>query len=103
MRQGLTWIGGGRGGVSRPDAGRAALEQATAADLDSLGNRARGFTGPVLLMSGGCDDWLGTQLQQRHLGLFADARHVEIAGDGHDVFDDRPEAARAAIWAFLAP
>jgi len=83
-------------------AGRAVLAQATPADLDSLG-AVEAFTGPVLLVSGGCDDWLGAALQETHLGLFADARHVEIAGAGHDVIDDRPAEALATIGAFLAP
>jgi len=82
-------------------AGRAVLAQATRADLDKLG-AVEAFTGPVLLVSGGCDDWLGAGLQQTHLALFANARHIEIAGAGHDVIDDNPTEALAAIGAFLA-
>ena len=82
-------------------ASREVLAQASRADLDSLG-AVSGFTGPVLLMSGGCNDWIGTPLQQQHLGLFADARLNEIPGAGHDVIDDQPAAALAAIRGFIA-
>jgi len=81
-------------------AGQAVQGQATRADLDSLGDVA-GFTGPVLLMSGACDSWLGTPLQERHLALFTDARHVVVGDAGHDVIDDQPEATLAEIRAFL--
>jgi proline iminopeptidase len=88
-----TWRFGAR-------ASRAVLAQASRADLDSLGAVA-GFTGPVLLMSGACNDWTGAPLQERHVRLFANARHSEIPGAGHDVVDDRPEAALAALREFL--
>jgi proline iminopeptidase len=88
-----TWRFGAR-------ASRAVLAQASRADLDSLGAVA-GFTGPVLLMSGACNDWTGAPLQERHVRLFANARHTEIPGAGHDVIDDRPEAALAALRGFL--
>lgn len=82
-------------------ASRAVLAQASRADLDSLG-AVSGFAGPVLLMSGGCNDWIGAPLQKQHVGLFADARHTEIPDAGHDVIDDQPAAALAAIRGFLA-
>jgi proline iminopeptidase len=89
-----TWRFGAR-------ASRAVLAQASRADLDSLG-AVSAFAGPVLLISGGCDDWIGTPLQQQHVDLFADARLMEIPGAGHDVIDDQPAAALAAIRGFLA-
>ena len=89
-----TWRFGAR-------ASRAVLAQASRADLDSLGAVA-GFTGPVLLMSGACNDWIGAPLQEKHLRLFSNARHTEIPGAGHDVIDDQPEDALAALRAFLA-
>ena len=81
-------------------AGQAVQAQASRADLDSLGD-AGGFAGPVLLMSGACDSWIGPALQERHLALYADGRHVVIQDAGHDVIDDQPAAALAAIRDFL--
>ena len=83
-------------------AGQAVQAQASRDDLDSLGAVAD-FTGPALLMSGACDVWLGPPLQARHLALFtgADAAHMVIDDAGHDVSDDQPGAALAAIRAFL--
>ena len=89
-----TWRFGAR-------ASRAVLAQASRADLDSLG-AVSGFTGPVLLMSGACNDWIGAPLQEKHLRLFSNARHTEIPGAGHDVIDDQPEDALAALRAFVA-
>lgn len=81
-------------------AGQEVQASAGPEDLDSLGAVA-GFTGPVLLMSGGCDDWIGAPLQERHIALFRDARHVVIPDAGHDVIDDQPDAALVAIRGFL--
>lgn len=80
--------------------GQAVQAQATRADLDSLGD-TMGFTGPVLLMSGACDTWIGPPLQEKHLALYADATHVVIEDAGHDVIDDQPAAALTAIREFL--
>ena len=76
--------------------------QATPEDFDSLGD-VQGFTGPVLLMSGACDSWIGPPLQERHLSLFPNATHVVIDDAGHDVVDDQPAAALVAIRSFLLP
>ncbi len=81
-------------------AGEAVQAQARRADLDSSG-AVDDFAGPVLLMSGACNDWIGPPLQERHLAQFADATHVVIDGAGHDVIDDQPDAALAAIRGFL--
>ena len=80
--------------------GQAVQAQATRADLDRLGE-ASGFTGPVLLMSGACDTWIGPPLQEQHVALYENSRHVAIPDSGHDVIDDQPAAALAAIRAFL--
>lgn len=58
---------------------------------------------PVLILAGGCNDWTGAPLQAGHAGMFSDARLEVIAGAGHDVAWDAPDAARAAIRRFLAP
>ena len=80
--------------------GQAVQKQATRDDLDSMGAAAQ-FAGPVLLMSGACDTWLGPALQERHVALYANAAHVAIDDAGHDVIDDQPDAALSAIRAFL--
>jgi len=82
------------------DAGQAVQAQASRADLDSLGAVAD-FPGPVLLMSGACNSWIGPPLQERHRALFQDATHAVIDDAGHDVIDDQPSAALARIRAFL--
>lgn len=76
--------------------------QAGPADYDTLGAPAGAFAGPVLLMAGGCDDWLGAPMQRRNLGYYAEARLVVIPEAGHDVIWDAPDPALAAIAAFLA-
>ena len=81
-------------------ASQAVPSQASREDLDSLG-AVDGFTGPVLLVSGGCDAWLGAALQEAHAALFANARHVTVPDAGHDVIDDQPDAALALIRDFL--
>jgi len=83
-------------------AGSAVQGAATAEDLDSLG-AVGDYAGPVMLMSGACNDWIGPPLQEEHVKRFTDARHVVIPDAGHDVIDDQPAAALAAIRAFLAP
>lgn len=72
------------------------------AALDGLAAKARGFAGPVLLMSGACNDWIGEPLQRQYLDLFADARLSVIPAAGHDVVWDNPDASLAAIHNFLA-
>jgi len=79
----------------------AVAEQADAAQIDLIGERVGQFPNPVMLMSGECDDWLGTPLQSTHAGLFQDAQLVEIPGAGHDVVHDQPDLAVAAIKEFL--
>ncbi len=61
-----------------------------------------GFSGPVLILAGGCNDWTGAPLQARHAGLFQNARMAVIAGAGHDTAWDRPKATLSAIRSFLA-
>lgn len=74
---------------------------ATPADLDAVAGAAGDWDGAALFLTGGCNDWIGTPLQTRHMAFFRDARLVEVPGAGHDVVDDRPEAALAAIRGFL--
>jgi proline iminopeptidase len=82
-------------------AGREVSARATPDDLDTLGGLAHRFAGPVLILAGDCSTWIGANLQQEHLDLFADARLEVIPDSGHDTVDDAPEATIAAIRAFL--
>jgi proline iminopeptidase len=59
------------------------------------------FSGPVLLVAGGCNDWTGVPLQTRHAGLFSDARIAVIDGAGHAALWDRPQVTLDAIGSFL--
>lgn len=60
------------------------------------------YTGPVLFMAGGCNDWTGAPLQALHAALFADARLEVVAQAGHDVVWDNPGDALSVIRAFLS-
>lgn len=73
---------------------------APAVDVNRLGSRVAEFQGPVLLMDGQCNDWLGP-LQRQHLSRFANAFLVTVPNAGHDVLWDNPEATLAAIRSFL--
>lgn len=70
------------------------------AEVDRLGANVRTFDGPVLLLAGACNDWLGA-LQNDHHRLFSSADLQVIPEAGHDVIWDNPEAALAAIRNFL--
>jgi proline iminopeptidase len=76
------------------------MAQIDTAALDALGSGAHRFAGPVLLMAGACSHWIGPDHQRGHMKLFSDAELAVIAGAGHDVVDDAPEAAVARIRAF---
>jgi proline iminopeptidase len=83
-------------------AGQAVQAQASREDLDSLG-RPGAYGGPVLLMAGACDTWIGPDLQRENLMRFPAGTLAVIEGAGHDVIDDQPDAALTRIAAFLAP
>lgn len=71
------------------------------ADIDRFTKGAE-FEGPVLLLAGGCNDWLGAPLQSRHAAMFANAELATIPEAGHDVVWDNPEATLNIIKRFLA-
>ncbi|SEV88002.1 proline iminopeptidase [Cognatiyoonia koreensis] len=75
--------------------------QSEKTELERLTAKAAGFSGPVLLMAGACNDWTGEQLQQSHLSLFSAAELSIIPDAGHDVIWDNPNAALAVIRRFL--
>ena len=63
--------------------------------------RGTAYPGPVLFLSGACNIWIGPDLQAQHAARFANAETRTIEGAGHEVIWEQPEAALAAIRAFL--
>jgi pimeloyl-ACP methyl ester carboxylesterase len=63
-----------------------------------LGGR---FDGPTLFLTGGRSDYVRPDHWPEIRRLFPDARHVEIAGAGHWLHADAPEAFAAAVAEFL--
>ncbi|HHB80803.1 MAG TPA: alpha/beta hydrolase [Aliiroseovarius sp.] len=93
------------GGYTAPSWRFGALSSTTwrdapAATVDKIGANLAAFRGPVLLLAGECDDWLGP-LQSEHLARFANAELATIAGAGHDVVWDNGQATLAEIRRFL--
>jgi proline iminopeptidase len=70
------------------------------ATVDRLGAQVRAFTGPVLLVTGSCNSWLGP-LQSQFVARFADAGLAIIPDAGHDVVWDQPQATLSVIRRFL--
>lgn len=68
--------------------------------VDRLVVDVRRFGGPVLLLAGECNNWLGP-LQNTHLQFFANASFQIIPNAGHDVIWDNQEATLDAIHRFL--
>ncbi len=68
--------------------------------VDRLAANVRSFSGPVLLLAGECNDWLGP-LQYNHLQLFASANLKFIPSAGHDVIWDNPDTSLNTIRRFL--
>jgi len=56
---------------------------------------------PALIMRGELSDVLSPQIGQRMVEVMADARYVEIAGSGHPIPLDQPDAFLDAARAFL--
>lgn len=76
-------------------------DTAAAAEVDRIAKGAEAYAGPVLLIAGACDDWLGEALQAGHQERFRHARLSVIPDAGHDVIWDNPDAALAEIGSFL--
>jgi proline iminopeptidase len=69
--------------------------------LQRVENGARSYAGPVMLMAGECDTWIGQELQSQHLLMFRDAILNVIPDAGHDITWDKPDATLRAIRDFL--
>jgi pimeloyl-ACP methyl ester carboxylesterase len=59
------------------------------------------FEGPTLFLTGGRSDYVRPEHWPEIRRLFPAARHVEIAGAGHWLHADAPEAFAAAVREFL--
>lgn len=77
------------------------LDKMPGADLDAIGENAAQFKGPVLLMAGSCNDWIGADLQAEHRKLFANAELAVVENAGHDVVWDNPQETLRIIRVFL--
>lgn len=69
--------------------------------VDRISDHTAAYGGPVLLMAGACNTWLGEALQSRHLKRFQNARLAVIDHAGHNIIWDNPKAALEAIRTFL--
>jgi esterase len=59
------------------------------------------FDGPTLFLSGGGSDYVRPEHWPRIRALFPAARHVEIAGAGHWLHADAPDAFAETVASFL--
>ena len=71
-------------------------------EIDRIAAGARAYDGPVLLMAGACDTWLGAELQTKHQAYFADAALKVIPNAGHELVWDNERATLAAVSDFLS-
>jgi proline iminopeptidase len=69
--------------------------------LQRVESGAKNYEGPVMLMAGECDTWIGQDRQSQHLVMFRDAILKVIPDAGHDVTWDNPDATLAVIRGFL--
>lgn len=76
-------------------------DQSPKDDFERRTAGASEFPGPVLLLAGACNDWIGAPLQQDHLALFNNADLRVIPNAGHDVIWDNPAASLETIRTFL--
>ncbi|WP_249200501.1 alpha/beta fold hydrolase [Thetidibacter halocola] len=79
----------------------ASWDAVDAADVDRIARGAETYGGPVLLMAGACNDWIGAELQAQHRERFSEADLVVVREAGHDLLWDNPHAALSAIRDFL--
>ncbi len=72
-----------------------------AAEIDLIALGATGYSGPVLLLAGGCNDWIGEDTQRKHLSFFENAELRIVPNAGHDMIWDNPDDTLPHIRAFL--
>ncbi len=73
----------------------------SSAELGRISAGVPRFAGPVLAVSGACNDWIGAPLQSGHMARFADAELAVVPDAGHDVIWDNPDASLQIIRDFL--
>ena len=79
----------------------AAWDDASDKEVDRIAQGAARYQGPVLLIAGACNSWLGATLQAQHRERFRDADMAVIPNAGHDVVWDNPTGTLSALRAFL--
>jgi 2-succinyl-6-hydroxy-2,4-cyclohexadiene-1-carboxylate synthase len=79
----------------------ASLRHAGTGSMDPLWDRLDGLDCPVLVLSGEHDARYGELGERLAAGIGPNARHLVVAGAGHAVHLEQPEATAEAILAFL--
>lgn len=80
---------------------RKAMRLGTRREALNLWEPLARITCPTLLVRGAESDIFSPEIAKRMLAILPDARLVEIAGAGHTVPGDQPEAFAAAVRSFL--
>jgi proline iminopeptidase len=75
--------------------------QTGAAEVELIAQGAESYPGPVLLLAGACNDWIGEDAQRTHLSFFQDGELSIVPHSGHDMIWDNPEETLPLIRAFL--
>lgn len=72
-----------------------------AAEIELIAQGAESYPGPVLLLAGACNDWLGEDAQRVHLSFFQNGELKTVPNSGHDMIWDNPDETLPLIRAFL--
>jgi len=72
-----------------------------AAEIDLIAQGAKSYPGPVLLLAGACNNWLGEDAQRIHLSYFQQGTLKIVPNSGHDMIWDNPDKTIPMIRAFL--
>lgn len=72
-----------------------------AAEIELIAQGAESYPGPVLLLAGACNDWLGEGAQRVHLSFFQNGELKVVPNSGHDMIWDNPDETMPMIRAFL--
>ena len=72
-----------------------------AAEIELIAQGAESYPGPVLLLAGACNDWLGEDAQRVHLSFFQNGELSIVPNSGHDMIWDNPDETLPMIRAFL--
>ena len=75
--------------------------QTSAGEIDLIAQGAQRYSGPVLLLAGACNDWIGEDAQRAHLDFFQRGELMIVPNAGHDMLWDNPDETLPLIRAFL--